>query len=260
MKLIQMLNRNRINIIIIFIILILSIPAGSYIDSYQKRQKDSHAYAFASQLYSNPIEINIDEKSVENTDGKSDYDYKEKIEIINHDEEINSLIQEKIETRKYQKELQMREIEKKKQELKKQKEKELKYKKNLEKYSNEDIDLLAHLIFAEGESLPKRGKILIAIAVKNRLKAKEFPDTIPKIVFQKTFYKGSVRSQFSCTIDGRISLAYTDECLKIAKGVLSGEINDKLQPLYFDSLPMGDSWASRNRPYITTIDNMNYFE
>lgn len=260
MKLIQMLNRNRINIIIIVIILILSIPSGYYINFYQQKLRDSHTYVFASQFNSTLIEINIEDQSIEHTDGKYYYDHTENIEFIDHYEEIDSLIQEKIELRKYQKELELKERKKQELKLKKQKEKNLEYKKNLEKYSEDDIELLARLIIAEGESLPRRGKILIAIAIKNRLKSKEFPDTIPDIIYQKTYDKGKVIPQFSCTIDGRINLDYTDESLEIAKGVLSGEINDNLQPLFFDSLSKGCSWASRNRPYLITVDNMNYWE
>lgn len=52
-------------------------------------------------------------------------------------------------------------------------------------YSEEDIILLAKLIWHESEGEPREGKIAVGEVVLNRIKSKFFPDTVYDVIYQK---------------------------------------------------------------------------
>lgn len=67
-----------------------------------------------------------------------------------------------------------------------------------EKYLQEKA-ILTRIVEAEATDKDMKSKILVANVILNRVRSKEFPNTIEQVVFQRT--NGSV--QFSPTADGR---------------------------------------------------------
>ena len=67
-------------------------------------------------------------------------------------------------------------------------------------YSEEELDILYHIVEAEAEGEDEDGKLLVANVVLNRTKSAEFPDTIREVVYQKV----GNNVQFSPVADGRM--------------------------------------------------------
>lgn len=80
--------------------------------------------------------------------------------------------------------------------------------------SEEDIDLLAHLLYAEAgyswisdETLYYVGSVAL-----NRVNSKYYPDTLYEVIYQK--------GQYACTWDGNIEKTPTKRCYEIAEDLL----------------------------------------
>lgn len=67
------------------------------------------------------------------------------------------------------------------------------------KVSQSEINCLAQAIYFEARGLNIEEKIAVAFVVLNRTKSKEYPNSICKVVWQKTKYKGNTVAQFSFT-------------------------------------------------------------
>ncbi|MGL5150358.1 MAG: cell wall hydrolase [Clostridium sp.] len=70
------------------------------------------------------------------------------------------------------------------------------------KLSEQDIDLMAKLVYAESRGEPFEGKVAVASVVLNRVISPNFPSTVTDVIFQK--------NAFSCVINGNIK-AYPDQ-------------------------------------------------
>ena len=85
--------------------------------------------------------------------------------------------------------------------------------------SDEDYDTLLHIVEAEAGTEDVKGRVLVANVIMNRVKNKEFPDTVTEVVWQNT----DGVPQFSPTYDGRINeVTVTDETKEAVKQVLEG--------------------------------------
>lgn len=61
-------------------------------------------------------------------------------------------------------------------------------------YTEEDVEILSHLLAGECQSYPDREQLLVGSVVLNRVKNPAYPDTVKGVVFQK--------GQYACTWDG----------------------------------------------------------
>ena len=84
-----------------------------------------------------------------------------------------------------------------------------------EEYMEEDIYLLAQLIYNEAHSEGLNGWIAVAEVVKNRLKSSEFPSTIRDVIYQEGQFSDSDRIEKNVP---------TQDELLVAKSVLSGQM------------------------------------
>lgn len=92
-------------------------------------------------------------------------------------------------------------------------------------YSEEDLDLLAALIWAEAGDQPFYGKRLVADVVLNRVASSEWPGSIAEVIFQP--------GQFSVVANGRLNHAQPDaDCYDAAQLALEGDRCDT-QIIYF---------------------------
>lgn len=88
------------------------------------------------------------------------------------------------------------------------------------KLSKKELEVLWRIVEAEATGEDIYGKILVANVVLNRVNDDEFPDTVSKVVFQRT---GSVY-QFSPTKDGRYySVKITESTKEAVSRALKGE-------------------------------------
>ncbi len=93
-------------------------------------------------------------------------------------------------------------------------------KKMIKTLSKDELDILYRIVEAEATGEDIYGKILVANVVLNRVSSKKFPNTVEKVVFQKS---GNTY-QFSPTKDGRFwSVKITDETMEAVSRALEGE-------------------------------------
>lgn len=79
-------------------------------------------------------------------------------------------------------------------------------------YTDEDLDILAHVICGEAQTYDDQEQQYIASVVLNRVKHSDYPNTIRGVVFQ--------RGQYSCTWDGNYYRTPTDRNWANAKYIL----------------------------------------
>lgn len=77
-----------------------------------------------------------------------------------------------------------------------------------------DVQLLARCIYAEGRDEPYKGQVAIGAVVLNRVKNASFPNTISGVIYQP--------NAFSAVKDGEIGLTPNDTALKAARDALNG--------------------------------------
>lgn len=112
--------------------------------------------------------------------------------------------------------------------------------------SENDYNILLRIVEAEATGEDYLGKRLVANVVINRVKNSEFPDTVKKVVFEKT--NGHV--QFSPTADGRFqSVTITEETKEAVYDALCGEDTSQ-GALFFSARSKADPsnmrWFDRN--------------
>lgn len=81
-------------------------------------------------------------------------------------------------------------------------------------YSEEDYELLAHLIMGEAGADWCKDEMLFLVGcvALNRVKSDKFPDTLEEVIYQK--------GQYQCVVDGNFDKEPTDRCWEIALELL----------------------------------------
>lgn len=81
-------------------------------------------------------------------------------------------------------------------------------------YSQEDYELLAHLLMGEAgsEACEEEMVWLVGCVALNRVKSDKFPDTLKEVIFQE--------GQYQCVNDGNFDKEPTDRCWEIAHELL----------------------------------------
>lgn len=83
-------------------------------------------------------------------------------------------------------------------------------------YSEEDYQVMLKIVQAEAGGCDNKGKILVANVIMNRVRSREFPDSITGVVYE--------RSQFSPVSDGSINQVHvTQDTVQCVNRALEGE-------------------------------------
>ena len=119
-------------------------------------------------------------------------------------------------------------------------------------YSETDIYWMSRIISAEARGECLDGKIAVGQVVMNRVNSPWHPNTVHDVIFDR---RSSI--QFTPAYSGAINRTPDEECVTAAKLALDGA---KVvgSSLYFN-MTGTSSWASRNRPYVTTIGAHNFY-
>ncbi len=91
-------------------------------------------------------------------------------------------------------------------------------------YRQEDIDLLARIIYAESRGEPYSGQIAVGAVVLNRVEHQEFPDTLDSVIYQD--------GQFTSVENGQINLLPGVTAYNAANDALAG-VDPSNGALYF---------------------------
>ncbi len=121
-------------------------------------------------------------------------------------------------------------------------------------YTDDEIYWLSKIIHAESQGEPMNGKIAVGNVVLNRVKSKDYPNTIYGVIFDK---KHGV--QFSPVLDGSIYQTPLGDSVIAAKRALAGE-NPVGSCLFFLNPKTAESkWILNNRQYYKTIVNHDFY-
>lgn len=120
--------------------------------------------------------------------------------------------------------------------------------------SEEELLLLQKIVMAEAEGEPYQGKVAVANVVLNRLRSANFPDTIYKVIYQK--------SQFSPVANGRLNRVKPNEdCIKAVNAALSGVKEVPDDTYFFLSLKLAqDLTVHHSQEYVKTIGNHTFYK
>jgi hypothetical protein len=121
-------------------------------------------------------------------------------------------------------------------------------------YSQEDLYWLSRIVSAEAGGESYEGKLAVANCILNRVKNKEFPDTIKDVIFDTQY-----AVQYEPTINGEIYRQPTNESTQAAIDALNGKDNSQ-GALYFMNVKQSTSnWIIKNRNYAFAIGKHNFY-
>lgn len=131
---------------------------------------------------------------------------------------------------------------------------------NITKLSKKDYNILTRIVEAEATDKDKKSKILVANVILNRLKNKEFPDTVEEVVFQRV--GGAV--QFSPVADGRYySVPIQESTRESVDRALAGEDYSD-GALYFVERSLADSdnvsWFDRSLTWLFEYQGHEFYK
>ncbi|MBE7030839.1 MAG: cell wall hydrolase [Ruminococcaceae bacterium] len=121
---------------------------------------------------------------------------------------------------------------------------------NTSSHSADDVYWLSRIIHAEAQGESYRGKVAVGSTILNRVKSKEFPNTIYGVIFDTKY-----GVQYTPTVNGAIYNTPNADSVAAAKEALSGAKPVGQSMYFYNPRKAGSSWIANNRPYYTTIGN-----
>lgn len=123
-------------------------------------------------------------------------------------------------------------------------------------YTSDDVFWLARIIEAEAVGEPYVGKVAVGNVVLNRVKSKDFPNTIYGVIFE---YYGNI-PQFSPVADGTIYNTPSQESINAAKDALNGFRPVGNATYFFNPNKAAGSWIVKNKSYVAKIGNHVFYQ
>ncbi|MEC0123715.1 cell wall hydrolase [Paenibacillus pabuli] len=120
--------------------------------------------------------------------------------------------------------------------------------------SDKELFLLQKIVMAEAEGEPYEGKVAVANVVLNRLRSANFPDTIYKVIYQK--------SQFSPVANGRLKrVTPNKDTIKAVNAALNGKKEVADDTYYFLSLTLADDLTvAHSQKKVKTIGHHTFYK
>lgn len=115
--------------------------------------------------------------------------------------------------------------------------------------NNSDLNLLAHLIYAEARGEPYSGQVGVGAVVLNRVKSSKFPNSVAGVIYQP--------GAFDVVSDGQINYAPNTTAINAARDALNGWDPTYGSIYYFNPNTATSSWIW-SRPYVVTIGNHRF--
>ena len=82
-------------------------------------------------------------------------------------------------------------------------------------YNQDDLYWLARAVYAEARGEPHLGQVAVAAVILNRVRHKDFPDTVKGVIFEPL--------AFTCVADKQIYLEPNTTAIQAARAALAGE-------------------------------------
>ncbi|OCZ49709.1 cell wall hydrolase [Dehalobacter sp. TeCB1] len=116
-------------------------------------------------------------------------------------------------------------------------------------YDQEDVILLAKIIYAEARGESFEGQVAVGAVVLNRVESPKFPDTIREVIYQP--------GQFSAVLDRQIDLTPGDEAYQAALEALEGQDPSEGALFYYNPRTATDNWI-KTLDVVKNIGNHNF--
>lgn len=121
-------------------------------------------------------------------------------------------------------------------------------------YNSDDVYWLSRIISAESKGEPFKGQIAVGNVVLNRVKCKDYPNSIYGVIFDR---RGG--TQFSPVSFGTIYQKPTASSVIAAKICLEGySLSNKIL-FFMNPRTSTSNWISRNRTFEFRINNHNFY-
>jgi Cell wall hydrolyses involved in spore germination len=115
-----------------------------------------------------------------------------------------------------------------------------------------DVHLMAKIVYAESNCEPFEGKVAVASVILNRLKYPEFPKTVDGVVKQK--------GAFSCVRNGTIDVVPDESSYKAVFQALQGSDPTEKAVFFYNPRIATSQWMkSIGKEKVTTIGNHVFF-
>lgn len=120
--------------------------------------------------------------------------------------------------------------------------------------TDEELHLLHKIVMAEAEGEPYEGKVAVANVVLNRLRSANYPDTIKKVIYQK--------SQFSPVQNGRMDrVTPNEDSIRAVTEALHGRKEVSDDTYYFLSLSLAtDFTIAHTKSMSKEIGNHTFYK
>lgn len=109
--------------------------------------------------------------------------------------------------------------------------------------SSSDLNLLAKCVHAEARGESYVGQVAVAAVILNRVKSKNFPNSIAGVIYQPW--------AFTCVNDGQINLAANQSAFKAAQDALNGWDPTYGALYYYNPRTASSSWIFSRKTTVT---------
>lgn len=109
--------------------------------------------------------------------------------------------------------------------------------------SSSDLNLLAKCVHAEARGESYVGQVAVAAVILNRVKSKNFPNSIAGVIYQPW--------AFTCVNDGQINLAPNQTAIKAAQDALNGWDPTYGALYYYNPRTASSSWIFSRKTTVT---------
>lgn len=109
--------------------------------------------------------------------------------------------------------------------------------------SSSDLNLLAKCVHAEARGESYVGQVAVAAVILNRVKSKNFPNSIAGVIYQPW--------AFTCVNDGQINLAANQTAVKAAQDALNGWDPTYGALYYYNPRTASSSWIFSRKTTVT---------
>lgn len=109
--------------------------------------------------------------------------------------------------------------------------------------SNNDLYLLAKVVYGEARGEPYTGQVAVAAVVLNRVASPDFPNTVSGVVYQPW--------AFTCVNDGQINLSPDETAVKAARDAMNGWDPSYGALYYYNPKTATNQWIRQLKIHVT---------
>ncbi len=109
--------------------------------------------------------------------------------------------------------------------------------------SSNDLNLLAHCVYAEARGESYTGQVAVAAVILNRVKSPDFPNTIAGVIYQPW--------AFTCVNDGQINLTPNQTAINAARDAMNGWDPTYGSLYYYNAGTATNKWIYNKKTVVT---------